>query len=199
MKKLALTGAAFALLAFANFNAAAQTTDNGQPEKQEKTTIDAWRGAMPQAEQPSDSTMENPDKTDLVEETANDIQNKIIGLEQNLLAAHQQRDAAAFKEILADDFVPAGMNTTDARADKNRYTAQMFKNSELQDYGIEKVAVRVYGKTALATVNYKKQTAAGASAASAAAAGNLIATDVWVKNGLRWQLVSHHISSAPKP
>ena len=185
---------AFVFLAMASFSTFAQNTETKPTEKNETTTLDSWRQALPDKEEPyyKPSAEKNSEE---IEETASDVEKKIINLEQSLIKAHQQRDAAAFKNLLADDFMPAGINLSGAKPDKTRYIAWTLKNSELKSYVIEKVKVRVYGTTALATVDYKKPTAT----ADAPAVIALTATDVWVKSGMQWQLVSHQTSQSSNP
>ena len=194
MKKIIFSITAFVFLAMASFSAFAQKTETKPTEKNEITTLDSWRQALPDKEEPYYKPPAEKD-SEVIEETAIDVQKKIINLEQSLIKAHQQGDAAAFKNLLADDFMPAGINLSGAKPDKTRYIAWTLKNSELKPYVIEKIKVRVYGTTALATVDYKKPPAT----ADAPAVVTLTATDVWVKSGMQWQLVSHQTSQQTNP
>lgn len=190
MQKTILIITTLVLFGAASINAYAQDTETKKSGN--TSTIDAWREALPGKEEPyTDPSAENKNN---VEETAADIERKVMSLEQNLMDAYKQRNSETLKTILADDFMPAGANINIAKPNKNTYISWALKNSELSAYAIEKITVRVYGTTALATVNYKKQT----TAADAPSGENLTATDVWVKNGTEWQLVSHHLSPSPK-
>ena len=174
-----------------SFSTFAQDTDT---KKTESTTLDVWREALPGKEEPYYKPPTEKENSD-IEETAVDVEKKITELEQNLVNAHRQSDAEAFKFLLADDFMPAGVNLGGAKPNKNRYITWALKNSDIKPFVVEKITVRVYGTTALATVDYKKP----ATAADAPAAIVLTATDVWVKKGMQWQLVSHQTSQPSNP
>lgn len=191
MQKTILIITTLVLFGAASINAYAQDTETKKSGN--TSTIDAWREALPGKEEPytDPSAAENKNN---VEETAADIERKVMSLEQNLMDAYKQRNSETLKTILADDFMPAGANIKVAKPNKNTYISWALKNSELSAYTIEKISVRVYGTTALATVNYKKQT----TAADTTSEKPLTATDVWVKNGTEWQLVSHHLSPSPE-
>lgn len=196
MQKTFLVIGALILFTLTNINAQAQNPTKTDSDKKETTTVDAWREALPQNEQPSYITDDQNNKdTEENEETAADIEKKVTDLEYKLSDAYYKRDSVALKQLLADDFMPAGVNLTAPNTGKTQYIKWAVKNSGLQSYVIDKIMVRVFGITAIATVNYKKETAA----ANASSNDNLTATDVWVKKGTVWQLVSHHISQSPKP
>lgn len=200
MKKPILVIAALVLMTLAG-NAPAQTTEKKDTEKKEPTTttLDAWREALPVNEQSSGvspTAVSEPNNNAELEESAAEIENRVVGLEEKLLQSLKQRDLAMLKQLLANDFMPAGMNLIGPQAGKNHYIERAAKNSELKSYDIEKVSVRVFDNTAVATVQYKRTpNAAGATAAS----GDFIATGIWVKRDNQWQAVSHHVSQSPKP
>ena len=190
---------ALLLITLASAGARAQGTDKKETEK--TTTLDAWRQALPDADQsanmpPTVAMDESKDNVES-EETPAQIEKRILDLERRLLEALKMRDSATLKRFLADDFVLAGMNLTgtEAQSVKTRYIEWALRNLELKSYNLEKTTVRVYPSTAIVTFNYKRQ----ASVAGAPADGDFIVTDVWVKRGKRWQAASHHISLLPKP
>ncbi len=178
---------------------AQQATDKKDTEKKETTTVDAWRQALPESEQTSDTPPQIiiEESRDNVEakETLAQIEKRILGLEQRLMEAHKTRDSVALKHLLADDFIPAGANITAAQPDKARYIEWTLKNLELKSYVVEKTTVRAYPSAAVVTVRYKRQ----ASISGAPADGDFIATNVWVRRGKLWQAVSQHVSQMPKP
>lgn len=190
MRKMILAVAAILLVTSASVQA--QKT-----EKKETTTADAWRQALPESETANAPFIEMAESTDNVEprETAAQVEKRILELEGRLMEAFKQRDSVALKQLLADDFVPAGANITEAQADKTRFIEWTLKNSELKSYAVEKTKVRVFPASAIVTAYYKQRiTVAGAPVET-----NFIVTDVWVRRAKQWRAVSHHVSQLPKP
>lgn len=191
-KKLILTAAALFLITAAN--AAAQAQVIGEKDADKATTANAWRQALPQNEQTSDTPpvvvrSESRDNVE-VEETAAQIEKRIIDLENRLMEAVKKRDTVVLNQLLASDFMPVGANITALQSDKTRFIDWTLKNLDLKSYTIEKTTVRVYPSTAIVTVNYKQQAVVGGAPAN----GDFVATDVWVKRGKMWRAVSHHVS-----
>ncbi len=196
MQKMILIIATLFLITSASIDAHAQNTEKKEPEK--TITVDAWRQALPEAEQTSNTpVVVMGESTNRVEakETPEQVEKRILDLEQKLMEALKGRDSIALKYLLADDFMPAGVNITAAQPDKTRFIEWSLKNLELKSYTVEKTTVRVYQSTAVVTVQYKRQ----AAVAGVPSDGNFIATDVWVRRGKQWQAVSHHVSPLPKP
>jgi ketosteroid isomerase-like protein len=199
MQKMILVITTFLLITAANISAYAQTPEKKEPEKKEATTADAWRQALPTNEQTYDSpapvVMEESTDNVEVRETAAQIETRILDLERRLMEAFKKRDSATLKQLLADDFVPAGANITESQSDKTRFIEWALKNSELKSYAAEKTKVRVYPSSlAIVTTYYKQQTVIGGVPTEV----DFTATDVWVKRKKQWQAVSHHVSQLPK-
>ncbi len=53
MQKMILVITTVLLITAANISAYAQNADKKEPEKKETTTVDAWRQALPEREQPT--------------------------------------------------------------------------------------------------------------------------------------------------
>jgi ketosteroid isomerase-like protein len=198
MQKTILVTTAFLLITLTGIGANAQSTDKKENEKNKTTTVDAWRNALPQSETteapPVVVMEESKDNVEAAEDEAQ-IEKRILELEQRLMEALKQRDSAALKNLLADDFMLAGVNIPGSQPDKTRFIEWAQKKLELKSYNVQKTTVRVYPTTAVVTTNYKRQ----ASIAGSPTDGDFIVTDVWVKRGKRWQAVSHHISRLEKP
>jgi len=198
MQKTILVTTAFLLITLTGIGANAQSTDKKENEKNKTTTVDAWRNALPQSETteapPVVVMEESKDNVEAAEEEAQ-IEKRILELEQRLMEALKQRDSAALKHLLADDFMLAGVNIPGSQPDKTRFIEWAQKKLELKSYNVQKTTVRVYPTTAVVTTNYKRQ----ASIAGSPTDGDFIVTDVWVKRGKLWQAVSHHISRLEKP
>ena len=197
MQRMILFITALFLIASANIYATAQTTEKKEGEK--TTTLDAWRQAIPEGEQNANAqpavVMEESKDNIEAEETAGQTEKRILELERRLMEALKQRDSVALKQLLANDFVPVGTNIAVLKVDKTNYIDWAQKNLEFKSYNVEKITVRVYDTTAIATVQYKQQSTAGSTTSN----GDFIATNVWVKRGKRWQAVSQHVSQLPKP
>lgn len=197
MQKMTLLVTALFLMTTAGINAYAQGSEKKEAEK--TTTVDAWRQALPEGEQNPNAqpvvVMEESKDNVEAEETAAQTEKRILELEGRLMEALKQRDSVSLKQLLANDFTPAGANIAESKSDKINYIDWAQKNVELKSYNVEKIAVRVYGTTAVATVRYKQQAMIGGLPSN----GDFIATNVWVKHGKRWQAVSQHISQLSKP
>lgn len=201
MQKKILLVTAFVLATAGGAGVRAQTTEKKEGDKPQTATVDAWRQSLPENEQimnaPPAAVMEESRDNVETRETAAETEKRILDLEQRFTEALKQRDSAALKYLLADDFVPAGAGITGAQPNKDRFIELAQKNLDFKSYVAEKTTVRLYQRTAVVTIQYKQQPAATGSAA--ATGGGFIATDVWVKRGKLWQAVSHHISQLPKP
>lgn len=199
MQKMILVITAVFFITSASIGAYAQNTEKKDTGKKETTTADAWRQALPASEQTSAAppVVVMEESTDNVEakETAEQIKTRILDLERRLIEASKGRDSVALKQLLADDFMPAGANITESQSDKTRFIEWTLKNSELKSYAAEKTKVRVYpAATAIVTTYYKQQTVVDGVPTDA----DFVATDVWVKRKKQWQAVSHHVSQLPK-
>ena len=197
MRKIILVFIALLLTTAASNSAQAQGADKKEAEKS-KTTIDAWRQALPASEQPENPPLIVMDESiDNVEakETAAQIETRILDLERKLMEAFSLRDSAALKQLLADDFMPAGADLTELQSEKTRFIEWALKNSELKTLEVEKVKVRVHSATAAVVTTYYKQQ----KVVNGVPAGvDFTATDVWLKRRKQWQAVSRHITELPK-
>jgi len=198
MQKMILVITTLLLATLASISVNAQATQKKETEKKETTTADAWRQALPEGEQVSETqpvviVEESRDNVEAAENAAQ-TEKRILDLQRRLMEAIKGRDSVTLKYLLADDFMPAGENITASQSDKTRFIDWTLKNLELKSYVVEKTTVRVYRTTAVVTTHYKRQ----AIVAGSPSDGNFIATDVWVKRGKLWQAVSHHVSELPK-
>ncbi|MGI8670057.1 MAG: nuclear transport factor 2 family protein [Aridibacter sp.] len=190
MQKIRLIITTILLTILASVAVHAQETKKPD-QKPQTTTLDAWRQAFPQNEVTTDTVETIPAENEDKVESAAEIQAKITSLEKKLAAAVKGRDAGTLSYLLADDFMPVGENITNDQSNKLGYIDWVSNNPKLKSYDLENINVRVYGSTAVATIRYKQT-------ADSSADGNMVATDVWVKRGDLWQVVSHHTSRSPK-
>ena len=194
MKKILIVMGALTLLTAADTAAPAQ--DKKEAQKPPTSTIDAWRTAMPTAEQPAlNPTPVTAEEPDTGTESAAEIEKKILELEKRMIEALKQRDSVTLKSLLADDFMLAGLDIAGVKSDKIRFIDWAVKSLELKTYNLGKMTVRVFPAAAVVTYNYKRQASIGGVPSD----GDYVATDVWIKRGNQWLAVSHHISQSPKP
>lgn len=191
--------AALLLVTSANVIVRAQSTEKKEDAKPQTATVDAWRQALPASEEtdtPPIVVMDEARDNIEARETPAQIETRIRELEGRLMEAFKQRDSAALKQLLADDFLPAGAaNITEAQTDKTRFIDWALKNPELKSYAAEKTKVRVFpASTAVVTTYYKQQTMVGGVPTDV----DFTATNVWVKRKKQWQVVSHHVSRLPQ-
>jgi len=199
MQKMILVITTLLLITSASISAFAQNPEKKETEKKEGTTADAWRKALPASEQTSDTApeviMEESRNNIEAKETAAQIETRILDLQQRLIEAVKGRDWVALKQLLADDFMPAGANIPESQSDKTHFIDWATKNSEIKSYAVEKTKVRVYPSSlAVVTTYFKQKTVVDGVSSDA----DFIATDVWVKRRKQWQAVSHHVSQLPK-
>ncbi|MDQ3131287.1 MAG: nuclear transport factor 2 family protein [Acidobacteriota bacterium] len=199
MQKIISIVTTLLLITSASICAFAQSTDKKEDEKKSATTVDAWRQALPANEQTSDTppvvVMEESRNNVEVRETAEQIESRVLDLQQKFMEAFKGRDWVALRQLLADDFMPTGINMPESQADKTRFIDWATKNSEIKSYAVDKTKVRVYpAATAIVTTYYKQKTVVDGVSADA----DFVATNVWVKRQKQWQAVSHHVSQLPK-
>lgn len=192
-----LVAASLLLAASANVGVRAQGTEKKDETKAPTATIDAWRQALPAVEQTDVApqiVMEESRNNIEARETTAQIETRILDLERRLMEAFKQRNSTVLKELLADDFMPAGTNITESQADKARFIEWSLKNSNLKSYAAEKTKVRVFpASLAVVTTFFKQQIVVGGVPTEV----DFTATDVWVKRKKQWQAISHHVSQIP--
>ncbi len=199
MQKVILAVTVFVFITTASIGIHAQEKKKNDTNKPQTTTIDAWRRAFPQIQEestdvPAYPTRTDPEITEEYVESAAEIEKTIVDLERKLMTAFKQSDAGTLSYLLADDFMAVGENLNDTQPNKIGYIQWVSKNPKFKSYKLDKISIRIFGKTAIATVHYKHQAAATGSSVNE----DFIVTDVWVKNGDLWQAVSHHVSRMPK-
>ena len=119
-------------------------------------------------------------------------QQEIQELSREWLEAARRRDHAALDRILSDDFVISGWQPEGRLADKQYYIEDCLKPVDIQEgyYHFDRWAIRVYDETAVvncildihAIVNGYKW------------GGEVLITDVWVREQGAWRVVTRHTS-----
>jgi ketosteroid isomerase-like protein len=126
--------------------------------------------------------------TDADDRTAKEIRT----LAHEWLDAIPARDRATLDRILADDFLLSGWQPDGRLADKQYYIADCLRPVEIQEgsYHFDDWRVRTYGETAVVTCILEVH----ALVAGEPWGGEVLVTDVWVRVGESWQVVTRHTS-----
>jgi ketosteroid isomerase-like protein len=174
-----------------SFALSAYAQDKSQPT----STVEAWKAALPKNEtdpnvpDATDTTATAPIKS-VVRESSAQIEKRLATLERRWMEAVKLRDDAALKRLLADDFTLTSARSAGDLVGKTQYIENTLRDWKLDAYSFDKLTVRVYGDTAIVHAWYKQQATVGGKAWN----GDFLLTDVWVKQGRRWQVVSRHAS-----
>lgn len=157
------------------------------------TTADAWKQALPESE--VEATAADAVTAATGVETFEQIEKRLRALEGRWMEAIKKQDRAALERILADDFTFVGEQASAATSlDRSAYADSAVKDWKLTAYSFDSLTVRVYGDTAVVNGVYKQQAAVSGKQWS----GDFLVTDVWIKQGKRWRVVTRHLSPAPK-
>jgi hypothetical protein len=172
------------------FAEARQDTQKKEPEPNAPaSTADAWKQALPESEKSSTSE-DKPAADSSAEESPEEIEKRLGGLERKWQEAVKLHDTVALKRILAADFTHTNAQSAVSFADRDGYIEQSARGSALSPCTFDKLAVRVYGTTAVVNASCQQQ----AAGAERERSGELLITDVWVKQDKRWRVVARHVS-----
>ena len=117
---------------------------------------------------------------------------KIKQLAHEWLDAARQRDRATLDRILAEDFLISGWQPEGRLADKQYYIEDCLRPVDIQDgsYQFDRWQVRRYGETAVVNCVLEIH----AIVEGMKWGGEVLITDVWVRERDRWQVVTRHTS-----
>ena len=117
---------------------------------------------------------------------------EIKKLAHEWLDAARRRDRVALDRILADDFVISGWQPEGRLADKQFYIEDCLKPVDIQQgsYHFDRWRVRVYGETVV--VNCVLDIRAVVNGHEWG--GEVLVTDVWVRDRDAWRAVARHTS-----
>lgn len=191
-KRLSFVGIATLLVAFVSLSAAAQSAPKQAADPpQTKTTADAWRDAVPQAESQTTVTaaVESGGVDAGGEESFERIEKRLTALEHKWMEAIKLHDTTTLKKFIGEDFTLAGESLTGALSDRTQYLNNTLRDAPIENYSFGKMTVRVYGKTAIVSVSGTRQSLVEGRKAET----KFLYTDVWVKEGAaRWRVVMRH-------
>ena len=125
-------------------------------------------------------------------DTVSQAEQEIKKLAHEWLEAARRRDRATLDRILADDFLISGWLPEGRLAGKSYYVEDCLKPVQIEDgfYRYDRWEVRRYGETAVVNCILEIR----AIVEGAAWGGEVLVTDVWVREGSQWQVVTRHTS-----
>jgi len=117
---------------------------------------------------------------------------EIKQLAHEWLDAARRRDRATLDRILAEDFLISGWQPEGRLADKPYYIEDCLRPVDIQEgyYQFDRWQVRQYGETAVVNCILEIR----AIVEGAAWGGEVLVTDVWVRDGGQWRVVTRHTS-----
>ena len=120
------------------------------------------------------------------------IEREIIKLTHEWMDAVARRDSAARDGIIAGDFLISGWLPDGRLADKKLYIEDCLRPVEVEQasYSYDRWKVRVYDDTAVVNCILHCQ----ALVAGQEWGGDFLLTDVWIKEGGHWRVVTRHSS-----
>ncbi len=119
-----------------------------------------------------------------------EVEKEIDRVEQELIDAVGQKDAATLDRIIADDFLITGETLADKLGDKKLYIGDCLATGPIEggSASYDRLKLREYGNTAIVNSIFKYQVTIEGKEYG----GAFLATRVWVINGDQWQLVTVH-------
>jgi ketosteroid isomerase-like protein len=126
--------------------------------------------------------------SDADDQTAQEIKQ----LAHEWLDAARRRDHATLDRILAKDFLISGWQPEGRLADKPYYIEDCLRPVDIQEgfYQFDRWQVRRYGETAVVNCILEIH----AIVEGAKWGGEVLITDVWVREGEQWRVVTRHTS-----
>ena len=117
---------------------------------------------------------------------------EIIKLAHEWLDAAGRRDRATLDRILAEDFLISGWQPEGRLADKQFYVEDCLKPVDIQEgsYQFDRWKVRRYGDTAVVNCVLDIHAIVGGHKWG----GEVLITDVWVREQDTWRVVTRHTS-----
>ncbi len=111
-------------------------------------------------------------------------------LNEQYVEAFMKADVDWYQKHLADDFVC--IESDGSKIDKAEFLRGTTKGPDVREYRLDEVHVRIYGDTALVQ-------ATGLFIRKDGTRGKSRYTDVYVRNGEGWKVVSAQITRTPSP
>lgn len=192
MKSIKMVFFALFIWAVALAVSPATTVRAQERAKESGTTADAWRQALPSTPEtpgPAEEMPETPAATPSSEET----QKLLLALERSWMDSLKVGDADSLGQIISNDFAFASPRIVGGK-DRIKYLEYALHDLKLASYELDKVTVRLFGRTAIVSGLLKQQ----ATVKGEDWSGNYLVTDVWINRSGVWRVVSRHESPIRK-
>jgi ketosteroid isomerase-like protein len=111
---------------------------------------------------------------------------EIISREKEWMDAWIAKEISTFRDIMSDDFL-----LSSARGNlmsKEEWISKAAGPFTCKVFSWKEIKVRIYGNTAIVNATIEQEASVGEKDWS----GIFMLTDVWVKQNLKWQVVSRH-------
>lgn len=125
-------------------------------------------------------------------ETDRTSRQEILALAHEWMNAIERRDSVVLNKILAADFVLTGWLPNGQLADKTSYIEDCLKPiaAENASYRYDRLKFRSYGDSVVVNCILSCHALVGGKEWG----GDFLLTDVWVREGGQWQVVTRHSS-----
>ncbi|HKC34518.1 MAG TPA: nuclear transport factor 2 family protein [Chitinophagaceae bacterium] len=118
------------------------------------------------------------------------MEQKFLELETNWMNAWKNKDEAAARKIIADEFTLTSSLSTGELVDKDEWIERVLRKLDCKVLRIDKLQARVYNKTAVLNIWFHQEAIVNGKDWN----GNFLLTDVWVQKNENWQVVARHAS-----
>jgi ketosteroid isomerase-like protein len=117
---------------------------------------------------------------------------EIIKLAHELLDAMRRRDRPTLERIIADDFIISGWQPDGRLADKKFYVDDAMRPVDIQEgsYHYDNWQFRFYGDTAVVNCTLDIRAVVNGYEWG----GEVLITDVWIRDQDSWRVVTRHTS-----
>ena len=118
-----------------------------------------------------------------------ELDKQFLSLENAWMNAWLNNDRATAAKILADEFTLTSSLSTGELMTKDQWLSALDKY-KARSFHFDKVITRKYGKVVLVKSWYHQEAEVNGKPWN----GSFLLTDLWVKKGKNWQVVSRHAS-----
>ncbi len=123
------------------------------------------------------------------------VEQQIIELEKQWNSAIQRQDSAAMNRFLADGyFLAIGVQGSPLQIFPKATWLETLRVYKIEPLSFDDMRVHCYGDTAVVFLLYTQKAAVRGQDRS----GQLVLTDIWVKQNNEWRVAERH-SSRPEP
>ena len=118
------------------------------------------------------------------------LNEKFVDLETEWMNAWKDKDEAAARRIIADEFTLTSSLSMGELTNKEDWIERAIHHYDCKGFRIDKLEARIYDKTAVLNIWFHQEAVANGKDWS----GDFLLTDVWVERDQNWQIVARHSS-----